>query len=626
MGIKIIQGGVTLDPGSAYTFGFNVFDILISLAFIGLTTWLVAVNHEKITELVNDKLLASLNRISDATENQPLYEVFYGWKHRKVEAWVQWIQGQSAKKQAKAFAKLLEHLEETPKELGLITKEVVKAIVLLDKEESFSVLKTLSSNTRKAWGKYKSLTAFYEDAVIGLVELSPKLAKQFLEDEMKFAHGLSDEDSLKRSIVMALASQEEIEDVVSSFKKLTRDSSNSISVRAFALEKLKKLDEVAAFDLVIYLLKDQLKKKEKDYAIFEYCFSNLVNNFEEQDSDMLKDLVLKIIEDPLLVSAATKLLSNIISDSHFKIESGFVFDIFHRLINREKSVFKRALMRRYKISKAEEAIINAADNIERIKAEDIFPKEVIHSETVELEYPVPEFMEDNFEQLKRSLKPLRARDGMTLILGEAELEKYYLFKSCMNGVNKRLIYVDTDEILLSPVKIIELNKMIESQKPCVVYLSDVTQFLKQISGSNPNRQARNLMEMCRKLHRDSKVGIYASLNKGFEDLKHDQNLLSLVDKIPNENFCEKISFTALTDKQKQKIFYHYELKVSEERDHSLEGFDTILNNTEQFSNIKYLRFLLKYMRSSLLTHGQLMPMLDYLSYMAKIEGRKLQES
>lgn len=607
-----------MDWGSPLTLGINGFNIIISLTMIAVVYWLFKINYPRIAEILNEKLSASLNRSSADESRQPLYDVFYGFNHAKTEQWVDWIKTQSNKKQLKAFSRLAEYLQEPPRELGLISKEVVKAVIHFNNQESYDILHELAIKTREKWGQYKSLSSFYEDAIMGLVNINPEAATDFLLAEINNAHSILDSDSLKKSIVTSFSGLEDIDKLSYVLKNVVIDSRNSISIKSYAFKVLKEKDEEKNFELIIDVLKIMINKEEKDHQIFDYCFASLLNAFTNKDTPELRSMIKTLIKNKFWGTNAVKLLADSLSSASFELDSEFIFDLLHEVEAKDLHIIKKALSQRYKLSDEEKTILNDVDDISRIDEETILPKEIISLNKHSIDYQIPESLQDDLEKLRATVETKFPKAGIKLLLGDSEAHKYYLLNSILAKTSKALVYVDVKQIILSPVKLDELESIINSSKPCVVYLADISTALKSLI-NEPDRRVQKLTNTLKKYFNDSRVSLFASIPKESIEIRtNDPEIFEFIKVENNEYFSELISVGETTPRQKQKIFNNYEMKIEEQREVELESFEEILKSTEDFSKIKYLNFVLNYMQNSLLTSGHLMSMANYKTAIQRI--------
>ena len=120
---------------------------IIGIVMVSATSWaflqyaprLQAMVDNNIGEDEEDPLLKSL---------QPLYKVFYKFEHNSSSEWIKWILTQEKEIQEEAFEKLKAYLEVPPEELGIATKEVIKAVTHFKFPNSFDILTGLIINIR----------------------------------------------------------------------------------------------------------------------------------------------------------------------------------------------------------------------------------------------------------------------------------------------------------------------------------------------------------------------------------------------------------------------------------------------------------------------------------------------
>jgi hypothetical protein len=512
--------------------------MIISLALIGIANWLFKINYPKISEMLKEKLLSSLNRSSDDDSRQPLYDIFY------------------------------------------------------------------------------------EDAIKGLVSIDPETAAKFLLAEISNAHSILDSDSLKKSIVTALATLTDIDQLTFIMKKIVVDPNNSIFIKSYVFKLMKEVDQDKAFELVVDVLKAMVHREEKDFQVFDYCFATLLNDFASRDTEQLRLMVIDLIQNQYWGTNAVKLIAEALQSPSFELNEDFIFDLLYGVEDKDKVILKNSLSKRQQLSEEEITIMDDVEKVSEIQKESILPTEIIHCDKDGKDLGIPEFLQDDFEKFKASFEKKFSKPGIRLLIGDSEIEKYYLLKAIMAKTSRTLIYIDVKQIVLSPVRLDDLESIINASKPCVLYLADVSEFFKLLK-NEPGKRELKFINILKKYFNDSRVSLYASIPMESIDIRTNEvELFEFINDTKNTYISEQISICEMTAGQKQKIFNNYEMKIGEQREVALEGFDVVLDSTKDFSKVKYLDFLLNYMQSSLLSKGELMPLHNYKSALQKIISKK----
>ncbi len=610
--------------GNYFTLGFTTFNTIVSLLMIVGTVWFLTVNFKKFLEELRQELLTRMKRIFDGPNRQPLYDVFYGLNHSSTEQWVRWIQTQSEKKQDRAFRRLSEYLEEPPKELGLITKEVVKAVTLFNHEQSYAVLTQLMMNTREKWGQYKVLSQFYEDAGVGIMNIDSEAAEQFLHDELSKVKANADADSIKSNIINVLSRIADEQRLVATFKVIVLDVNHSINIRMQALGRIEACGEKVFLDLLRQVIESILvSRSEKDHLMFETCFLRLIEQVDDEDKESWNLIFGALGSKEFNVSAA-EILASKIGLPDFLISHKRIFELLKVAQGQPSDLLVKVLEQRYILSEEERVIIDAADEVKKINVQNLVPDSVLYVDVNKDDIVVPHFLNDNFKKIEDLLNAKAAKPGMILVTGEVEAEKYFLLRAAVSSAEKTLVYANIPKLLMSPGKIDEIESVLNDYKPCVLFLAECTALIQSLD-NDANKRTDKLWAILKRFINDSRVKIIATIGKDSVELRDaSPEVFERIKTIPNEYFSTKINIEKLTAKQKQKIFNYYELRIKDERTSELEGIDEILDETEDYSHIKFLGFLLEYMKLSLLSHGRLIALDDYKSLCNLDLGQELE--
>jgi hypothetical protein len=143
-------------------------------------------------------------------------------------------------------------------------------------------------------------------------------------------------------------------------------------------------------------------------------------------------------------------------------------------------------------------------------------------------------------------------------------------------------------------------------------LKDITNYVSLLGKGESNKRLETLRDLLRGLYTDSRVSLVASLPIDSIDLRDQYAEISnYIEAVFSAGFLGTVNLGPISARERQKIFSHYELCLDEKREVELGGVEDILNVTEGFSNSKYLLYLLKYMKSSLLSHGKIIPVEAY---------------
>lgn len=589
---------------------------------IASTYFLLEKNFQQIENILKEKLLSSLNRAFDGTNRQPLYKIFYGLHHNSTDAWVRWIKSQNTKKQERAFRRLADHLQEPPKELGLITKEVVHAVVLFEHDESFEILENLLINSRKKWGAFKSLKSFYELAAIGLVEINAIKAEEFLLVELENVASSSDADTLKVGIISAITKLPNENKALDIFRNIVLDYRHSFEVKLKALSLIEeaKNDKFAGF--LEEILRQMLASKNSvDFQIFDHLFARFLDSLSSESPERMWDFVTTACIDEVFCDSACNILAEKIEKANFYIDGDFLIELFSACSDLCATKLTRSLCKRFKITNEEQSILESAEEIINLNSSGALPENIIDIKGNESNTKINEFLQEDYLRLEKLIFSKGQKTGIKLITGDSENEKYFLVKAAAANNSKTIISINTKKMILSPDKLEQLESIINEHKPCLIYLNDIQDFLEGIISEN--RRSIKLLNICNKYFNDSRVNLVAALNADTANLRDDKpELYSQIKDLSEDIFAESIEIESIGAKKRKKIFYHYEMKLDEDREVSIGNFNDLLDLTDGFTSISYLQYLLRYMKLSLLSHGKLIPFSTY----NRLVGSELNEN
>jgi hypothetical protein len=446
--------------GQLFTLGFTTFNMVISLLMILAVSWLIKENCANLSKILDQKLLQSLNRIFDGPNKQPLYKVFYGFNHASTETWVRWVKSQNSDKQTRAFGRLAEYLQEPPKELGLITVEVIKAVILFEHESSYEILQNLIINCRNKWSQYKALGLFYEQALLGLVQINPEEAKKFLLAEMSFVTNIPDTDVVKICILSALLKLPDTNEVIKLFTEFVLDPRHSFELHAKALALFAELGDEHLFVIVSGLMEAFLKNTHIDSVkVLELCLERLLSfNGEEPYDQRVWNIISELCLNQYHAVLTSQVLAARLQGLNFKINGDTILAILDKSNDIVVNNLKEALQNRFNINEDEKALIEQSMSVEHLLRQNIEQEEIVYLASLCKDCKLPEFLNGSYTKLEKVL--IKNDPGVKLITGVAEDDKLLLLRAFAKQRSRALIIVDTSKIILSPDKLDQLSRML----------------------------------------------------------------------------------------------------------------------------------------------------------------------
>lgn len=605
-GYKGAKRGWMYNTASFFTLGFTQFNMYMSLIMIGLAIWFISVNYKKLILSIQNEIETRLNRLFSNNSGQPLYKVFYGFNHTNTKSWVAWTKTQNLRQQTRAFTRLSDYLQEPPKELGLITLEVVRAVVAFQHEDSYEVLTTLLKNARNKWGQYKALNCFYEEAALGIIQLNEDMAKKFLLNELSEIKKNPDVDGIKKSILTTLTHISDKAELAKIFEKICLDSQHSSYIRNKAIVIMQESSTEEEFFSFLNNVSTGFLKVENfnndDLDVYNLVLEHTSILFAENKfSEEIWQLWSKAFAHKVLNTTTIKTMGTKLKDPSFIISSEKLQYLL-RTYPDLRDELTLILAFRFNLSKEELEILQEA-NVNSV----IFSRYQDRTKAIEIydqcSYSLPETLENNYNSFLSQIQKLNSQ--MLLITGKAELEKIVLAELVAKELKRTFIHVNVSALILSPDQLDKTLSLINERQNYLIYLENIFEVL---TNNETNNRIKKFNEIVRKLQYNPRVIMVASITQDLVDI-YDiyPELTDLIRKLPNEQFKASIDVSLANARFKQKVYSHYEIKLKDDRDFTDFKFDQLLYQTENLSAIEFLNYFLDYLSTSLLTAGKLLP-------------------
>ncbi len=604
------------NTASFFTLGFTKFNMYMSLLMIVLAVWFIAANYKKLTLSLKAELEKRFSRLFAGINRQPLYKVFYGFDHKNTASWVNWIKTQNLRQQERAFARLADYLQEPPKELGLITLEVVRAVIAFEHTSSYEVLTQLLTNSRIKWGQYKALNCFYEEAAIGIMKLDEALAKKFLLDELSIIKNNPEVDSIKDSILAALTHLTNKIDLVETFNDICLDSQHSFYIRSKAISTIKENcsdDELLSClnsILLKFLSKEDFNFNNDDLDVYSLALRHTLAFFtQEKYSDEIWELWCQALAHKVLNSITAQTLSTKIKSSDFIISTDKLSHLL-KSYPELKNIFSDALAHRFNLSNEELTLVKETEQNQEILSKYKYRDTIIKIYEQNITHDLPEILESNYNNLAVQTRKLKKQ--MLLITGRAEVEKLYLAELLAKELKRTFIYINGAMLMLSPDQMDQTLSHIKDNQNYLIYVENIFKMLNNPNDNLPNNnRLKKFNEVIYKLQSHPKIIILASIPMDLVDLYDNHpEIVTQIQSFPNDQFKANIDIGTASARFKQKVYAHYEVKLQDDRDTSAFRFDELIYKTEDLSSVEFLDYFLDYLRTSLLTEGKLLPIGD----------------
>jgi hypothetical protein len=572
--------------------------------------------------LLFDSFSDQYSSVFVSKDKRPLYKIFYRFNHNTTIDWVNWIKGQKREIQEKAFKQIIDYLEEPFNKQGSISLEAIRALITFNLPQSFDALVEFLKSCKQQWGKYKSLESYYEAASLGLVQINPSMAKEFLNLELNYVKEKHVAENLRRLVIKAISSlPEEItiyeilsdlvleddfdintrKEIISILSR--RNSSESYEATKLILEKFSKLAPNSAISL-------------EDVEILRVLFSFLKTYIAENNQEIWFTL-LEILHLPALHQQVLSIICEELEKPEFKINENQILNLLElKGLSREK--INKALSTRFELNENELTIIKDSS-----VATKVFTKiKGLNIERSKEKFPVPKVLLDDYRTLETLFKSMgkmnkktgEYNSGITLITGNAEQDKLYIARAIAANNHNNFVYLNSSSYKNLPLEESTiLHKKIMEVEPCVFFVEDFASTLNSfLNSGSATGYVYKLMDLVKKLSREENIFAIVTMNQDQKDLEEEFDIFKeYFQSIPNAAFYKKISINKPTKEKKQMIFSFYENRLKATRNPNKINFDGISGETDILSTSEFLSFLLSYFRTSLLVRGELMPLDEF---------------
>ncbi len=544
------------------------------------------------------------------SDQYPLRKIFLEYKHGTVNDWINWIKNQDNERKDLAFNNLIRYLDGKPEEIGVLVSEVLKATIAFKYPEGFPAIQRLVESVRNHWGAYTIAEQFYEQAMLGLVELDTGSAQTVLATEFEHIKAKHDATPFMLAIVNALNHLPDNEDLNDFYFEILRDPHCELSIKEHLLDLLQyKPIETRVTVAATYFKfwnKSEIKKlADNDTKIIEKAFvtnQDLIIN----ENYELWDLVLKGTEHKLTDKLFTNHLSSLLSNPAIEISQPLLLHLFsaNGIL---RSDFLSALAKRHKLSDEELELANEQYEIEMKRSSDIVNiKKFSHKKDP------PNMLEEAYKNLNKSLSldmefKNQNLNLLNFLLGYSLNDKKYLIESVASNHDCKILNINLVELLGSVTELAKFKAVINQSKPCIVYFYGLDQVINREWNDLVMSNLDSLNHLFKEFKLSAGVNFLISLEIGGEDLANNNQLKEILKNM------FKVSYGALPDINKpdllsrQKILNDYIKQVATYRVKSTNGLELIAKQAEGYSLVEYLAYINNYLKLCLLVYGELIP-------------------
>lgn len=534
----------------------------------------------------------------------PLAQIFFRYRHRDTNHWIEWILAQDLKTQGFAINKLVEHIESTPSSWGVITGEAIKALAKFQSQEHIPILKEVIATAKKIWHKYKIAEACYEEACKGIIVINEESGIKLLTEELRNRMKTHNEDKVN-CILRAMEQFKEDTDISELYKQIIIDNKESYQCRNLAIRSVEKKGEEASHKIFLYTLKYITEHSTGVYSGDDIkIFETLLNLVTQYINDECFEVIIAACNSDFLSKVTIKTMEFILK-SHF---SRFNSRQIYQLINLERDVsasLQETMSMVYNLNSAEMDLVEYKD-LEKLYP---FTKAPVAHEVLTRTIEIPKGLEEVFQKFKeelrvRAMMKQNGEHGGILLTGNSDLEKVLIARAAAAEKRWSFIYATYDDLIAMSSNIRTLLDIIHSNKPCLLYFNDINSLL-----SNPeNSFTKNLKH----LSIDPMVFLVGSIREESEINKDGSPAILANTTEAKIIFPVGMQLTNLTEAQKNKILQSKLSGLNSNREQDNVEQYNILEPTYDMTYMEFEKYLTKYFRASLLANGFLIPSNDFL--------------
>lgn len=575
----------------------------------------------KIQQLLDTNTLGAAEDDPHLTALQPLYKVFYKFAHNSSTAWIDWILAQDQETQKLAFDKLSSYLEAPPEELGIATKEVIKAITRFKYPNSFEILATLLINIKTRLGQLKSIDLFYGDLCMSVLELDATKAIPILKQELELINDKDKTDltleSFKLMIVKALASiktaDNELQEIYVSII-VNRDYSSL--VRKTLIRGIKSQDDATAQYIYTKVLQSHLDSSSqvlnKDHQmVLEELFYNFKHLIKSENNEIWR-LLLQSCYNESTQLLFMNLLTSMIANPQESLSANQLIDA----LNSEEPIkdhLRGALIERHQVTKEEQSIFRIKPKPEDVKfnADTIVIKKSKKTKTVIADLlPIYNNLEKALGQESDQTNKadhkaeLRAKHSVGVLTGNSIQEKIYLLRGLAANTNRSFVYIDLLKMIHCTTELNKLISTISNSKPSIVYLDNLLDLLKKELDVEEEIGFKHLLKSIKELAILPTVTFYGGLSIPEAEIIGDNDLHTTIHSRTKGAYTILTNIDKPNQETKKTIIDDLFKKITPSRIDASFSFDKLLEETEGMSLIEFWSFIIDWLEKALMVHGK----------------------
>lgn len=549
---------------------------------------------------------------AESGPNSPLASIFYLYNHESEKHWGRWIKQQNDDAQREAAQLLINHLNDEAKYWGIVTLEVIEA---LRQFKNYNVERPLAEffiKTGKLWHEYKSCPNYYEKAMDVMAEINPITAKELINNEFEKAGNSQIGMEKKRILTGLLPKLERV--ALDLMVNLLTNNQESFSSRSYTLKILDAFDPIVRADILLMTLTIIIQRNKKTLSDMKTEESLFIQDLMEKSVEKLGDIKFYkqlnlASKNPRLKMLVINPLIQYLTNAHKEPSKQELFHALH-IEDSENHDLRRALAKRHQLELPE------TNNIVLEAVAPFITRELLFNiDNKELEFPIPEILEYQYESFKNLFFRNNEHQeyvtsekifGGVLITGNEDIEKLFFSRALAKEKNWNFAIIDIQKIDSKENYGTAIKIFNELRKPYLLYLLNPEAFYSKTSveadvQKGKFAQALSIQAMDNKSYLTGDISVSMTKATG-SDLGEKIKLLR------SKFFPQAIEFNKTADVQKYKILEEFLKYISTHRFENRKDLCTELyDNGKELNNLNFIFFVIKTLTAMLIIFGKDVP-------------------
>lgn len=586
-----------------------ILNCLITLTGLSVVILLLWQQYPKIEKWLVEKLQLSLEGSHD--NYGILGEIFYLYKHKSSQAWLDWILAQTEEDKTIAYNLLLKHIEKPIDKWGGVTQEAIVTLGYFSKPDLIEQLNKIIEQCKKHWEKFKLSKRWYQSALKASIVDSEDSAVKLFEQEIT---NINFEEQAN-PIIKTLEDFDEETNLKPLIQQIITNEKINYIAKASTLEFIKNRNEDQALEVACEGCEHYLSKQKPsidDLKIFDDLLHIIISNMANINETGFKLLYAACTHDALSATAI-----RVTEENLKKSPEIFSAKELYKLINLstdKNRVIQQCLENYFELNNDEKKLVQQED-LENLYS---FTKGPYIQQDIKESFFIPEIAAESYDQLKSLFKQniinQNGINGILLSGKKSNLEKNIFTRNLASERQWKFIYVAIEDIFSSANSNIQrqLIEAITSSKPCLLFLEGVDVLYTQSNNISPNFY---------QIISDPLVNVFGAINQDIAiNENHDfqlQNSNPSIERIFNKGYSIKNP-----DENLKNVFISSKITKLETNRNQQSFKDLhITQPTQNHSLFEFDDFLNQYFKGSLLTSGKLLPIEEFLDIQSQ-EGIK----